>query len=141
MESAMIDAERVREITKGSLFHKTDLPDDYKVGDKPENAIMIEGVVNMYGFNPDRVKRYKNEVKGILAQLPESFKNGDSFLNGCVDKDGNQWGEQFDVECLMCIGMALGYVTCPFPRNQWHTLYGEMPYYQTHIDEKAEEKT
>jgi hypothetical protein len=133
----MISAERVREITKGSIYHQSDLPDDYKPGDKPENAIMIEGIVNMFGFNPDRVKRFKNEVKGILGELPETFRvneNGDTFLNGAKDKNGVIWGEHFDVECLMCVGMALGYITCPYPRSEWSTLYGEMPYYKVHLE-------
>ena len=139
----MIDPARIEEIIKASLFQKTDLPPDYKVGDKPENALMIEGICNMYGFNPDRLRRFKNEIKGFLAELPLSFRDttGDSFLNACVDKDGNQWGRHFNAECLMCIGMGLGYVTCLFPRKQWEHLYGGMPFYQVHIDEKEKSWT
>jgi hypothetical protein len=117
----MIDASRISEILKDCLF---------KEGEDTDAAVVGEGITRNFGFHPKRLKGYHAEVSEMLLQLPEEFHyNGWSFLNACVDRDGNQWGDHPNVEELFALGQAMGMVVCPVPRELWSLFPGGMPYY------------
>lgn len=45
-----------------------------------------------------------------------------------MTKSGDQWtGTHATMELLFCLGAAAGYVIC-FPREQWASLPGGVPY-------------
>ena len=81
-----------------------------------------------FGFHPDRLNGHKIEIEKILNELPDSFKKGDSFLNMCMDKHDNHWGEHKNCEQLMALGTAIEKLKCVFPREMWIVLPGNMPY-------------
>lgn len=129
-----LTAERVDELMRECLFS----------GDEDNStAVMGEGVVHEYGFHPQRLEEHRAEIHALLLELPEQFQKskggGWSFLNGCMTKDGYQWGEQATVECLMALGNALGLVTFPIPRDIWNALPGGVPYF-TVADPVPQEK-
>lgn len=100
-------------------------------GKPPENAVIVEGVVRSYGFHPQRLESHRAEVKELLAELPDNFQSdkggGWSFLNACMTKDGEQWGEHIDMEALFCLGIGLGLAKWQmFTMKQ--VLPGGMPY-------------
>lgn len=69
----------------------------------------------------------------MLNELPMNFMQsggqGWSFLNMCVDKNGNQWtGSHEIVDKLVCLGIASGYANFVLPRGMWKILPGGMPY-------------
>lgn len=98
-----------------------------------KSGIEVKGVVTTFIFNPIGLKIVKNEINALLDQLPELFHEsiggGWSFLNACMNRDSEQWGEQRDVELLMCLGIAIGRVAYCLPREMWEILPGEMPYF------------
>ena len=117
----MIDVRRISDIVRDCLFRE---------GEDTSTAVLAEGIVRKFGFHPDRLKGHQSEIVAMLEQLPEEFHNdGWSFLNACIDRDGNQWGEQRDVEELFALGGALGIVKCQMPRDMWSMLPGGVPYY------------
>lgn len=122
----MISARRVEEILMNCLYKDEEVID----GKPPEDTILAEGIMMKIGFHPERLESHREEIKEILSQLPSQFNEGASFLQGCVDKNGNQWGEHTNMDQLFMLGNALGYVKCPFPRAVWSSLPGGMPYYQ-----------
>lgn len=85
------------------------------------------------GFHPERLESHKQEIKNLLMGLPRQFREkeggGWSFLQACMDKDGNQWGEHKDVEALVCLGIATGQAKFQLPRDMWKVLPGGMPYF------------
>lgn len=119
-----LNATRVEEILIDSLAE--DLSEDERV--------VIEGIVNPYALNPTKLEGHKSEIIAMLADLPEQFRanggGGWSFLNACLTKDGEQWtGLQQRMDQLFVLGMGIGRVTCPLPREMWSALPGGMPYY------------
>lgn len=95
-------------------------------------AVMVEGVVNKFGFNPAKLEQHSDDIKSMLNQLPEEFKKskggGQSFLNACMDCDGNQWGEHRSIDELLCLGIAIKQAAILLPRDMWAMLPGGVPY-------------
>jgi len=101
---------------------------------RPDNEIIIHGIVNSFSLNLVKIETYKNDIYSMLKKLPKEFQKdtggGWSFLNACVDKNGKQWtGLHRSMEQLFVLGMACGKVKCLFPRKIWSKFPGGMPYY------------
>ena len=105
----------------------------FKEGEDTSNAIIVEGIVNNFGFHPERIKEHKDDISSMLNELPEQFQKdsggGWSFLNACMTKRDVQWGEHQNMEQLFTLGMACKKVKSLMPRNMWSALPGGMPYY------------
>jgi hypothetical protein len=119
-----LTAENVVETLKSCLFEGE--PDLAK-------AVLVEGVVAKFGFDPERLKAREAEIISMLEQLPPQFRaevgGGYSFLGACQRADGVQWGEHRTVDELFCLGLAIGRVKLCLPRDMWPALPGGMPYY------------
>jgi hypothetical protein len=119
-----LNSKNVHETLLECLFDEGEPTDGYKVG---------EGITKKVGFHPLRLEANRSKVEELLAQLPDDFKaeggGGSSFLNACLTKDGQQWGEHSNIEELLLLGTALGSVSYPMPRELWGALPGGMPYF------------
>jgi len=52
-----------------------------------------------------------------------------SFLNMCIDKNGNQWADLHrTMDELVALGIATGKLSFLIPREMWSILPGGMPY-------------
>lgn len=119
-----LSASAVEDILKDCLF---------KEGEDHSNAVLSEGITATFGFHPERLEKHKQAIRELLYELPPEFRKGVggggwSFLNACVDKNGNQWGEHQNIEQLLVLGIATkqaGYCT---PRDFCRILPGGMPY-------------
>jgi hypothetical protein len=124
----MIKSERVSEIFTKCLFKPEEIID----GKPVVEPLVGKGVLNDFGFHPQRLPQYINELTEMLRELPDSFMKskggGMSFLNACMTKDDVQWGEHRDIEQLFAMGEALKIVSYPMPREMWSILPGGMPY-------------
>ena len=94
---------------------------------------IVSGVMTRVGFDPDKLEANKENIIEMLAGLPNDFQQkgggGMSFLNACVDKDGNQWCDMHKtIDELVCLGLATGKVEYTMPRELWGALPGGMPY-------------
>ncbi len=119
----MIDPNRVKEIFMDSLFRD---------GENTDKHVKAEGIMCTVGFHPERIESHRAEVESMLSQLPDDFKTsgggGMSFLNACMDKEGNHWAEHPTMEKLFQLGIALGKVKYCLPREMWSAFPGGMPY-------------
>ena len=137
----MISTERIDVIIRDSLFR------DYEMdNDQPKNGmefVEARGVVNQFGFHKTRLESHRAEVQEMLAELPDQFHSnkggGWSFLNACMTREDRQWGEQRDVDLLMCLGLGLGVVRYTLPREMWSVLPGGMPYFAVTLPEQTPE--
>lgn len=103
----------------------------------PANDLtLIEGVMANVYFYPDCLNKAKEDIISMLNQLPKEFKStdGESFLYMCLRKDKEQWGARADSDQLVCLGIAIGAIKFPFPRETWPTLPGSMPYLTINTD-------
>lgn len=105
----------------------------YNNGEDTTGHVIGEGVMKKVGLHPDRLQARKADIESMLNELPESFHaatgGGHSFLNACLTKDGEQWGEHSNIDELIMLGNAIGKVEFNAPRELWSALPGGMPYF------------
>lgn len=99
----------------------------------PADAVKAASVVATFYFHPERLEARRADVVSMLRQLPKPFRKdeggGWSFLNACVDRHGEQWGEHAHIDALFALAIALGLGTFPLERGLWVTLPGGMPFF------------
>lgn len=123
---SLIDPQRVEEIYVDSLYRDSSEVDD--------RMVLVHGITHDTGFDPDRLEPHREEVRQMLLQLHDTFKQskggGWSFLNACEDREGNQWtGFHQRVGQLFDLGVGLGLARSVTPRHMWSALPGGVPYY------------
>lgn len=123
----LINPNRVNEILRDCLFNE----DEIVNGTPIVEPIAVDGVRMKIVFHPGRVEANKAEIAQILIQLPEEFKEGWSFLNLCMDKEGNHWAEHRTCDELVMLGLATGLMEYVLPREMWGAFPGGMPYVRT----------
>ena len=127
-DTVVLDAQRVDEIFRDCLFQD---------GEDTTEHVVAEGIVNRFGFHPERLQSHREEVAALLDELPTEFRSSErgggggwSFLNACNDRHGNQWtGLHQTMEQLVVLGVALGIVEYPLPREMWGALPGGVPFF------------
>lgn len=96
---------------------------------KSENDMKVEGVVLTEYLNTECLKEKAENINQMLSELPETLKEGLSFLQLCNTKEGRQWTSlHINMDALVILGIAIGKFKFMFPRNVWSTLPGGMPY-------------
>ena len=123
--ATILDPQRVEAIFVDCL---------YRASEDAGNRVSVEGIAHAVDFSSERLKSHKTEIEAMLEELPGQFKKSDgggwSFLNACNDKHGNQWtGLHLRMEQLFQLGIGIGKVECPLPREMWDFFPGGMPYY------------
>lgn len=122
---SLINAKRVEEILIDCLIKDSDHIHCDKL---PEDKVVItEGIINNYGFYRERLESYRGEVESLVNNLSPYIKEGVSFLNICMDKENNQWGEQRDCENLVCLAIGLDIIHYVLPKEAWFLLPGNVP--------------
>lgn len=122
-----LTADNVQTVLKDCLF-------DHEPGkEEKATAPSAQGIIRTFLFDPKKLSSHKEDICSMLAELPDDFHEskggGMSFLNACMTKTGEQWGEQPTVDLLFVLGMAIDKVKCCLPREMWQILPGGMPYY------------
>jgi hypothetical protein len=118
----MLTRERVETIIKDCLYGAPEGP----------GSVIIEGVVRTFVLDKAKLESHKDEIVTMLRELPETFFRGTgdgyTFLNLCMTKHGQQWGEQPDCEALCVLAFGIGVGAWVMPRNMWSILPGSVPY-------------
>lgn len=114
-------AEKVRELMKDCLHGKA------------EGALVVQGIIRTFGLSPEKIAAHREEIRELLEDMPNEFQasggGGWSFLNLCMDKEGEQWtGFQQTMEELVVLGIAAGMAEYQLPREAWGSLPGGVPY-------------
>jgi hypothetical protein len=117
--------ENVHDLANSALYTTEEIS-----GEKsPEGAVIVKGLVHNFGFHPERLEQTRENVKDMLAQLPDEFKEGWSFLNMCVDRNGDLWtGDHATMELLVVLAIGLELASYCAPREFWSVLPGGVPY-------------
>lgn len=125
-----IEVEQLHSIIKDCLFKDEEIVD----GKPVIEPVKVKGITANFGFHPERLKAHTNEIAAMLRLLPKQFRKGEgdgwSFLNACVDINGNQWtGMHRDMEELIVLGIAIGKAGFCMPREMWAIMPGGVPYF------------
>lgn len=124
-----MNANRVHEMAVDSMFEDSEVGAD---GQTLMPQLCVQGIINTFGFHPERVKKHKAELKEMIKELPEGFYEsgggGMSFLNLCEDKHGNQWAEHSTLEMFLCMAIANDLAGYCLPKEMWHLMPGGMPF-------------
>jgi len=110
----------------------------YKDGETIKEFIPVEGITMNVGFNPEKIKEYTSTIRELLDELPKTFNEGITFLNMCMTKDGEQWGDHPNMQELMLLGIATGMLIYPLPKEMWGILPGSVPYVQRVSEDKIQ---
>lgn len=123
----MISSTKVSEIFDSCLFKEDEIID----GKPIVEPIYVDGITSKFGLHPERVNQYAEEVGKFISELPETFKEGWTFLKLCETKDGEQWTGLHKVcEELMVLGIATNKMKYCSPKEFWGMLPGGLPYIQ-----------
>lgn len=119
-----LTSANVESVLKDCLFNK---------GEDQTGATEASCITAKFFFHPGRLETHKAEIKELLDQLPVEFQTnsggGWSFLNACVTRDGEQWGDHAYMEALLALGIATKQAKILLPRPLWSALPGGMPYF------------
>lgn len=126
-----LTSDAVTAILREVLYTDEEVPEK-KV---PEGAVEVEGVLNKYAFHPERLAAAKPRIDELLRELPDQFHQskggGWSFLNACVDKNEELWGQHVDIEQLICLGIGVGSAGWIL-KHMMAGLPGGLPYLEVH---------
>ena len=103
-------------------------------GDGETTTPDIHGVIHRAKFWQSKIDENADDINDLLDQLPAGFHAGEgggwSFLQACIDRDDEHWGEHLHMEMLFLLGLAIGRVREPEPfASMRGSLPGGMPYY------------
>jgi hypothetical protein len=105
----------------------------FRDGEDTSKAVTAQCVMSNFGFNPARLEINQSLIGEMLLCLPDEFHldkgGGMSFLNACVTRDGDQWGQHQDIEQLLALGIATKQAKILLPRALWQSLPGGMPFF------------
>lgn len=123
--------QAVNKLIRYCLYKDEEIVD--KEGEPPEGAILVEGITRKYGFHPGRIAEKREEIRELLSELPNEFREemggGWTFLNACNDRHGKLWtGEHRIMEALFSLGIAAGLAEWLLPREMWTAMPGGVPY-------------
>jgi hypothetical protein len=109
----------------------------FKQGEPLEPFVEAEGLATRFRFHPSRLRERLSAIAEQLRGLPAPFHaeggGGFTFLGANETRDGELWGEHEDVERLVCLGIAAGFVSYCAERKFWAALPGGMPYFVVDI--------
>lgn len=108
-----------------------------KEDNKSDLVEVIDVLCKKHSLSKSRLNCHKETIRKILLNMPKEFHintgGGMSFLNLCVDKNGNLWGQHREMAILVILGIGLKLGEYCFPMEFWSSLPGEMPYIQFNL--------
>lgn len=111
------------------LVSKAFMKSLFKEGEDTTNHVKVEGIMSNFDFHPQRLEEQRELVTALLAELPAEFKKGYTFLNFCMNKNGELWtGEHRVCEQLIVMAIGLDLMSYCMPRDMWAILPGGVPY-------------
>lgn len=124
-----LTADNVRSVAQKCLFTDAEFRDGEDV---PAGAVVVDGIVGKYAFHQDRLADNTGDIASLLSGLEDSFMSegggGMSFLQACMDRSGNHWGEHPTMGLLFGLGIGAGLCFYTLPREMWAVLPGGVPY-------------
>lgn len=135
-----LTSDNVEAVTKDCVYTDWELPPAVDKDSLPADAVVVEGVINTYAFNPERLEQHRDDVKTMIEELPRQFfpdgGGGWSFLNLCTTQKALDAGRGDEIwtglhliqERLYCLAAGLGMAKIQVPRELWGALPGGVPY-------------
>ena len=113
----------------GVLFR----PEEIQDGEAPQDAVIVQGIQQKFGFHPRRLEQSRPEVSKIIKEVVQdvflqSKGGGMSFLNLCMDRNDNQWAEHQTMDEFCCLAIGLKLADWCVPKEMWGMFPGGMPY-------------
>lgn len=125
-----LNPTHVEEVFRACLAH----------GEQSHPTVTVKGILHNAHFAVSELQKRHKEIGAMLDLLPTPFQKlekggggGWSFLQACLDNDGNLWtGVHLTMEQLFMLGLATEQASFCMPREIWEALPGGMPYLVIH---------
>ncbi len=119
-----LTVDNVVKIYEDCLFKE----DEIIEGRPTSDFTIANGIRSNIVFNTAKINQHKNEIAQLIDMLPR-IDEGESFLNLCNDKNGNQWADFHQtMEQLVQLGIASEILNFLFKKEMWNSLPGGVPY-------------
>lgn len=105
------------------LFRENELINGKPIGEFAPG----EGISRSFGFHVERLQSHQEEIYVLINKLP-NIELGISFLDLCMISNKSLWEEHINIEQLIALGNALGYIEYLFPKEAWQNLPGKVPF-------------
>jgi len=121
----MINPNRLKEILLDCLLEKQPKDED----------LVVQGIRGKFAFDREKLEEHKAEIEECVKQLPGAFHKsvggGWSFLNACMTRDNEHWGEHIHIEMLCVLGIGIGLIEWVIEDpKMWATCFPQgMPYF------------
>lgn len=105
-------------------------PEELELGKVPKDAIKVEGIEGFFFFHPERLKKNEKKISDMLLQLPEEFREGESyFWFSYKSKDWDAaWTNKSEMaEELLALGLAIGMARFAIPKQWWWVVGRDSP--------------
>lgn len=130
-EESVLNSKSVTDLFRFCLFEDSELTGEGSERVPKDGLTMIKvmGININAGFHAGRVAASTDKIVEMLNELPETFHEGWTFLNMCLDKQGRTWtGFHKVMQELMMLGMAAGRMAYCLKRDMWLAFPGSVPY-------------
>lgn len=102
-------------------------------GENADGAPIAEAIKLRVCFNPIRLKANEGSIRELLNFIHPNFHKskggGWTFLNFCLDRDGDTWtGLHQIMDKLLALGLATEMITFTMSREMWSALPEGMPF-------------
>lgn len=96
------------------------------------STIRVRALMNEYVFDAARLEGHREAVRGFLGRVSTLFYadrgGGHTFLALGTRRDGIRWGDVYDSERLVALGLGLGLAEFCLKRRRWKLFPESMPY-------------
>lgn len=97
-----------------------------------EATVRVRALANEYVFHAGRLEGHRGAVQDFLGKLSSRFYadrgGGHTFEAFKLRRDGVRWGDNYDSERLLALGIGLGLAQFCLKRRRWKLFPDGMPF-------------
>ncbi len=118
-----LSSERVNELYTACLINE----EDFFMGELMCDFAVGEGIGGLSFFSVERLDEYREDINQCIMMMP-GLNRGNSCVKLLKDKNDDKWTDDIeDLDKLIKLGVALGVLYLPVPREEWHNMPKGLP--------------
>ena len=101
----------------------------FKEGEPRAELIFVQGITFNIAFHPGRIDEYADDIHKLLLEVypDDELNKGRSALDLMHGEGGVPKMTSVEMQELVCLGIAAGWLEILTPRDLWDNFPGSMP--------------